>query len=135
MARGDAAAAEPLDEAMRALAEPRRRAILRLVAHDELAAGEIAAAFDVTRTAVSQHLTVLKTAGLLTERRDGTRRLYRARPEGLAGLREFLEEMWGSSLDVARRLVEEDRTSGGDVRQDPRPTRTGTGPARREGTR
>ena len=97
------------DETLRALAEPRRRAILRLVARDELAAGEIAAAFDVTRTAVSQHLTVLKNAGLLAERRDGTRRLYRARPEGLAGLREFLDEMWGSSLDVARRLVEADR--------------------------
>lgn len=97
------------DEALRALAEPRRRAILRLVAHDELAAGEIAAAFDVTRTAVSQHLTVLRNAGLLSERRVGTRRLYRARPEGLAGLREFLEDMWASSLDVARRLAEADR--------------------------
>lgn len=99
----------PVDEALRALAEPRRRAILRLVAHDELAAGEIAAAFEVSRTAVSQHLTVLKTAGLLSERRDGTRRLYRARPEGLAGLREFLDEMWADSLDTARRLVEADR--------------------------
>ena len=99
---GDAAT----DEALRALAEPRRRAILRLVAHDELAAGEIAAAFDVTRTAVSQHLTVLRNAGLLSERRAGTRRLYRARPEGLAGLREFLDDMWAASLDVARRLAE-----------------------------
>ncbi len=81
------------DEALRALAEPRRRSILRLVAHDELSAGEIAATFEVSRTAISQHLTVLKTAGLLTERREGTRRLYRARPEGLAGLREFLDEL------------------------------------------
>ena len=97
------------DEALRALAEPRRRAILQLVARDELAAGEIAAAFEVTRTAVSQHLTVLKNAGLLTERRDGTRRLYRARPEGLAGLRQFLDDMWGESLEVARRLVEAER--------------------------
>jgi DNA-binding transcriptional ArsR family regulator len=97
------------DEALRALAEPRRRAILRIVAHDELAAGEIAAAFEVTRTAVSQHLTILKNAGLLAERRDGTRRLYRARPEGLAGLRQFLDETWGASLDVARRLVEAER--------------------------
>lgn len=106
----DGAAGEAAtDEALRALAEPRRRAILRLVAHDELAAGEIAAAFDVTRTAVSQHLTVLRNAGLLSERRMGTRRLYRARPEGLAGLREFLEDMWSSSLDVARRLAEADR--------------------------
>jgi len=94
------------DEALKALAEPRRRAILRLVAGGELAAGEIAAAFDVTRTAVSQHLTVLRSAGLLTERRDGTRRLYRARPEGLAGLRRFLDDMWASSLEEARRLVE-----------------------------
>lgn len=105
---GDAADAAT-DEALRALAEPRRRAILWLVARDELAAGEIAAAFEVTRTAVSQHLTVLKNAGLLTERRDGARRLYRARPEGLAGLRQFLDDMWGESLEVARRLVEAER--------------------------
>src|SRR5687768_16615015 len=94
------------DDAFRALVEPRRRAILRLVAHDELAAGEIAAAFDITRPAVSQHLTVLKQAGLLNERRDGTRRLYRARPEGLAQLRHFLDDMWAGALDTARRLVE-----------------------------
>ena len=98
-----------MDEALRALAEPRRRAILRLVAHTELAAGEIAGCFEVTRTAVSQHLTVLKNAGLLTERKVATRRLYRARPEGLAGLREFLDQMWASSLEVARDLVEADR--------------------------
>src|SRR5580693_6776711 len=83
----DAPGERAADEALKAIAEPRRRAILRLVAHDELAAGEIAAAFDVTRTAISQHLSVLKNAGLLTERRQGTRRLYRARPEGLDGLR------------------------------------------------
>jgi DNA-binding transcriptional ArsR family regulator len=100
---------DPAGVALRALVEPRRRAILRLVAHDELSAGEIAATFDVTRPAVSQHLTVLKDAGLLAERRDGTRRLYRARPEGLDGLREFLEDMWSSSLDTARRLVEAGR--------------------------
>lgn len=98
-----------MDEALRALAEPRRRAILRLVAHSELAAGEIASHFDVTRTAVSQHLTVLKNAGLLTERKAATRRLYRARPEGLADLRQFLDQMWASSLEVARDLVEADR--------------------------
>jgi DNA-binding transcriptional ArsR family regulator len=120
---GPAEPAEPADlgeaetdEVLRALAEPRRRAILRLVTHDELAAGEIAAAFDVTRTAVSQHLTVLRNAGLLSERRVGTRRLYRARPEGLAGLREFLEDMWASSLDVARRLAEADPGQAADDR-------------------
>ena len=120
---GRHAPADPADErdhetdgALRALAEPRRRAILRLVAHDELAAGEIAGFFEVTRTAVSQHLTVLKNAGLLTERRVATRRLYRARPEGLAGLRLFLDQMWASSLEVARDLVEADRATGTDDR-------------------
>ena len=103
-----------IDDALRAIAEPRRRAILELVAHDELAAGDIATQFDVTRTAISQHLTVLKAAGLIAERRDGTRRLYRARPEGLDGLRQMLEGMWASSLDVARRLVEAERGIAGD---------------------
>jgi DNA-binding transcriptional ArsR family regulator len=102
------------DDVLRALAEPRRRAILRLVASDELAAGEIAAAFDVTRTAVSQHLTVLRNAALITERRVGTRRMYRARPEGLAELRRFLDDMWSTSLDTARRLVEAERGIGAD---------------------
>jgi DNA-binding transcriptional ArsR family regulator len=101
-------------DALRALAEPRRREILQLVAHQELAAGEIAAAFDVTRPAVSQHLTVLKTAGLLDERRDGTRRLYRARPEGLSEIRELLDTMWASALDTARRIVEQDRGGASD---------------------
>ena len=116
---GGGASADPggereheMDEALRALAEPRRRAILRLVAHSELAAGEIAGHFEVTRTAVSQHLTVLKNAGLLTERKVATRRLYRARPEGLTGLRQFLDQMWASSLEVARDLVEADRAAG-----------------------
>src|SRR6201993_68391 len=102
------------DEALRAIAEPRRRKILQLVARDELAAGEIAAAFDITRTAVSQHLTVLKAAGLLSERRDGTRRLYRARAEGLAGLREFLDDMWSGALDDARRIAEGERGAADD---------------------
>lgn len=108
---------EATDEALRALAEPRRRVILRLVAQDELSAGEIAATFEVSRTAISQHLTVLKSAGLLSERREGTRRLYRARPEGLAGLREFLDELWAGALDTGRRLVEAQRDlSHGDRR-------------------
>lgn len=64
----------------------------------ELPAGEIAARFSVTRPAISQHLKVLKEAGLVDERRDGTRRLYRARPQGLAELRAFLEDMWDDGL-------------------------------------
>jgi DNA-binding transcriptional ArsR family regulator len=110
MGRAEGAA----DEGLRAIAEPRRRAILKLVAHDELAAGQIAEAFDVTRTAVSQHLTVLKNAGLLTERREGTRRLYRARAEGLAALREFLDDLWAGSLDAVRAIAEAERGLTGD---------------------
>src|SRR5215467_409168 len=94
---------------LRALADPHRRAILRLVAHRELAASEIAQAFDVTRTAVSQHLTVLKKAGLLIERREGTRRLYQTCPTGLDGLRTYLDDLWASALDIARRQVEAER--------------------------
>lgn len=91
---------------LRAVAEPRRRAILRLVASQELSAGEIASTFDVSRPAVSQHLTVLKEAGLLAERRDGTRRLYRTRVAGLSGLRRFLDDVWGNALADAARIAE-----------------------------
>jgi DNA-binding transcriptional ArsR family regulator len=102
-----------MEAAIRAIAEPRRRNILRLVADRELSAGEIAAQFEVTRPAVSQHLTVLREAGLLTERRDGTRRLYRARPEGLAGLRAFLAEFWDERLDALKTAAEtEERRKG-----------------------
>jgi DNA-binding transcriptional ArsR family regulator len=86
--------------ALDALAAPRRRDILALIRDRELAAGEIAANFDVTRSAISQHVGVLKQAGLLSERREGTRRLFRARPEGLADLRSFLDEFWSDRLDV-----------------------------------
>jgi DNA-binding transcriptional ArsR family regulator len=89
-----------------ALAEPRRREILELVRDRELAAGAIAANFDVTRPAISQHLRVLKQAGLLDERREGTKRLYRARPEGLADLRDFLDEFWSRRLHVLTREAE-----------------------------
>ena len=91
---------------MKAIAEPRRRKILTLVRDGELSAGEIAARFDVTRPAISQHLGVLKEAGLVRERRDGTRRLYQARPEGLEELRVFLEEFWDTRLDALRREAE-----------------------------
>jgi DNA-binding transcriptional ArsR family regulator len=98
-----------VDDALKAIAEPRRRAILRLVSGGELAAGAIAAHFDVSRPAISQHLGVLREAGLVEERRVGTRRLYRARTAGLAELRALLDDMWASSLDVGRRLVEVER--------------------------
>ena len=95
-----------MESAVRAVAEPRRRAILRLVLDEERTAGEIAARFEVTREAVSQHLRVLKQAGLLSERREGTRRFYRARPEGLAEVRPFLEEMWDDSLALLKAAAE-----------------------------
>ena len=95
-------------EAARALAEPRRRDILHLVRDDELSAGAIASHFDVSRPAISQHLRVLKDAGLLDERRDGTRRLYRVRPEGFAELSEFLDEFWGEGLARLKSAAEAD---------------------------
>ncbi len=95
------------DAAFKALAEPRRRAILELVRDAELPAGEIAARFDVTRPAISQHLTVLKDAGLVVERREGTKRLYRADADGLVGLAQFVDRFWATGLarlkDVAER--------------------------------
>jgi DNA-binding transcriptional ArsR family regulator len=95
-----------VEAALKAIAAPRRREILSLVRVQELSAGEIAAHFDVTRPAVSQHLTVLKEAGLVSERRNGTRRLYRARPEGLAEVRSFLEEFWDARLEALKREAE-----------------------------
>ena len=91
-----------------AIAEPRRREILRLVRDRELSAGEIAARFEISRPAVSQHLTVLRQAGLLVERRDGTRRLYRARPEGLEPLRDFLAQFWSDGLARLATAAEEE---------------------------
>lgn len=95
-----------MEAALRAIAEPHRRQILRLVWDAELSAGEIASHFDVTRPAVSQHLNVLKEAGLVSERREGTWRLYRARPEGLAELKAFLDEFWGDRLEALKREAE-----------------------------
>ena len=96
-----------MNDALRAIAEPRRREILHLVARQELPAGEIASHFEVTRPAISQHLRVLKECGLIEERRDGARRLYRARPEGLAELRAFFDEMWDDSLTRLRDAAEQ----------------------------
>jgi DNA-binding transcriptional ArsR family regulator len=104
-----------METALKAIAAPRRRQILTLVRDGELSAGEIASHFDVTRPAVSQDLTLLKEAGLVDERRNGTRRLYRARPEGLAELKEFLEEFWDARLDALKREAErEEMTKDGD---------------------
>jgi DNA-binding transcriptional ArsR family regulator len=95
-----------MEEAIRAIAEPNRRRILQLVTAKELSAGEIAAEFEITRPAVSQHLTVLKGAGLVTERRDGTRRLYSIRPEGFDDLKSFLEAFWDEGLERLKEAAE-----------------------------
>src|ERR1700742_202136 len=97
---------EQMDLAARAIAEPRRRQILAMVREGELSAGEIAAGFEISRPAVSQHLAVLREAGLLSERREGTSRLYRARPEGMASLRDFMNEFWTDRLERLRLAAE-----------------------------
>jgi DNA-binding transcriptional ArsR family regulator len=103
-----------VDAALKAIAEPHRRTILELVSDAELSAGEIASHFELTRPAVSQHLAVLKEAGLVNERRNGTRRLYTARPEGLVELKSFLDEFWGDRLEALKREAErEERKRNG----------------------
>ena len=97
---------------VQAISEPRRREILELIRNRELAAGEIAARFEITRPAISQHLTVLKNAGLVSERRDGARRLYRARPEGLVELRSFLNGFWDDRLDRLKLEAEREQRRG-----------------------
>ena len=97
---------------LRALVEPRRRQILELVRDREMAAGEIATHFDVTRPAISQHLTVLKDAGLLAERREGARRLYIVRAEGLVALRQFIDGFWSTSLEALKRAAEDEAKAG-----------------------
>jgi DNA-binding transcriptional ArsR family regulator len=94
------------ESAFHALAEPRRREILRLVRDRPRSVNEIAEQFDVTQQAISQHLKVLKDAGLVAVRPDGQRRLYVVRPEGLAALRDFLAEFWPGSLQRLKRAVE-----------------------------
>ena len=95
-----------LDTAVRAIAEPRRRAVLSLINAVELPAGEIASHFDVTRPAISQHLRVLVDAELVTVRREGTRLLYRTRPEGLSEVRKFLKGFWSDSLAKLKTAAE-----------------------------
>lgn len=97
----------PVDAALRALAEPRRREILRLVWAGEVPASAIAAQFgEVTRSAISQHLGVLRKAGLVTERRDGTRRLYQANRDEIERLRTYLDDYWTAGLSRLRDVTE-----------------------------
>ena len=94
-------------QALQALGDPTRRSVLEQLRGGPKAVGEIAARLPVSRPAVSQHLRVLKEAGLVTERQDGTRRLYRVDPDGLAALREYLEGFWEEALASFKAAAEE----------------------------
>ena len=96
------------EDILKALAEPRRQQILRLVRAGPRSVGEIAEGVDVTQQAVSQHLQVLRDAGLVAVHRDGTRRLYVIRPEGLESLDQFLAELWPAGLRRLKTAVEGD---------------------------
>jgi DNA-binding transcriptional ArsR family regulator len=109
-----------MEAALKAMSDPTRREILRLVKNEEMPAGAIASNFPVSRPAISQHLTVLKMAGLIDERRSGVRRLYRTRVEGMAELKAFLEMFWDVRLDrlkaaVEAEIEEEEETNDDDV--------------------
>jgi len=94
---------------LKAISNPRRREILRLVWDGELSAGQIAARFDVSWPAISQNLNVLRRAGLIFERRDGARRLYRADREALGSLEVVLRDMWEQDLDRLKDAIERGR--------------------------
>ena len=98
-------------DAMRVVAEPHRREILRLVWDGERSASEIAARFELTFGAVSQHLGVLRKAGFVLVRRDGSRRFYRANREALGPLAGMLEQMWAGRLDRVAELAEAEEGS------------------------
>ena len=101
------------ETALSALAEPRRRAILMLVRDEPRSVNEIAAHFDITQQAVSQHLQVLKDAGLVAVRPQGQRRLYAVRTEGLESVRELLAQLWPGNLDKLKQAVEADQGNAG----------------------
>jgi DNA-binding transcriptional ArsR family regulator len=89
----------PASSALAALADPTRRAIFERLAVRPSAVGVLASGLPVSRPAVSQHLRVLRDAGLVAESADGTRRIYRIDPRGIAAMREWLEELWSTALD------------------------------------
>jgi DNA-binding transcriptional ArsR family regulator len=94
---------------MDALGDRTRRAIFERLRSGPLAVGEIADELPVSRPAVSQHLRVLKEAGLVTERRDGTRRLYRLDPDGLGEIRDYFDDFWNEALAAFKSAAEQKR--------------------------
>jgi DNA-binding transcriptional ArsR family regulator len=95
-------------EVFEAIAQPTRREILRVLSTGEQSVGSVASGFAVTQPAISQHLKVLREAGLVSERRDGARRLYRLRPEGLADLHGFLADLLPAGLERLKQAAEEE---------------------------
>ena len=104
-------------EVFDALAQPKRREILRLLGSRELTAGEIASHFAVTQPAISQHLKILKDVELLNERREGTKRVLSVRAQGFEDLQKFLAELLPSRLERLKELAEKEERSGRDARQ------------------
>jgi DNA-binding transcriptional ArsR family regulator len=100
-------------QAFEAIAQPTRREILRLLSSGELSAGSIASRFEVSQPAISQHLKVLREAGLVDERREGTRRLYSVRAEGFADLHDFLADLLPARLERLKELAEDEERRGG----------------------
>jgi DNA-binding transcriptional ArsR family regulator len=92
-----------------ALADPTRRAIFERLAERPRAVGELAQAFPVSRPAVSQHLKVLKEAGLVSDRPEGNRRIYQVNPDGVGALRAYLDQFWLQSLAAFKAAVEHDK--------------------------
>lgn len=106
-------------DVVRVIAEPRRQEILRLCWQQERTAGELAGAFDVTFGAVSQHLKVLRDADLVSVRRQGTRRYYRANRAALGPLGDYLETMWAGQVDRLGSLAEAAETGEADRTRPP----------------
>jgi DNA-binding transcriptional ArsR family regulator len=94
------------DAALKALAEPHRRAILTLVSGDPRSVGEIASHLDITTQAVSRHLKVLHDAGLVDERREGTRHLFLVNPDGFSAVQEFLADFWARHLSQLKTTLQ-----------------------------
>jgi DNA-binding transcriptional ArsR family regulator len=95
------------DQQLDALGDPTRRAVLARLTNGEMAVGDLARHFPISRPAISQHLRVLKQANLVTDRAAGTRRLYQLNPQGFESLREYFDQFWGQALQAFRRKIEE----------------------------
>jgi len=94
------------ESALNALADPTRRRVFERLRSGPASVGELAAALPVSRPAVSQHLKALKLAGLVSDKPDGTRRVYRIDPDGLGELRRWLDQFWDDALDAFKNEVE-----------------------------